>query len=167
MTMNLKPLLLTAAFAAAGLTVSTAHAQSVTANMPVKIEILNACEISTAPTELDFGIHGVLSANIDQFSNISVTCTTGANYNIGLNGGLQLPADTSDRKMSNGTNTVDYQLYQTAARSTVWGNLIGTDTVTSIGTGIEQNFSVYGRVPPQTTPPAGVYNDTVLVTVTY
>lgn len=30
-----------------------------------------------------------------------------------------------------------------------------------------QNPPVYGRVPPQATPPAATYADTVVVTVTY
>jgi spore coat protein U-like protein len=49
----------------------------------------------------------------------------------------------------------------------VWGTTIGTDTVAGNGNGTSQTLTVYGRVPPQTTPPAAVYNDTVNVTVTY
>ena len=33
--------------------------------------------------------------------------------------------------------------------------------------GAAQPLTVYGRVPPQTTPSAGVYTDTVVVTITY
>ncbi|MCW3725648.1 MULTISPECIES: spore coat protein U domain-containing protein [Pseudomonadota] len=32
---------------------------------------------------------------------------------------------------------------------------------------MNQNVSVYGRVPPQTSPPAGSYADTIVVTVTF
>ena len=49
----------------------------------------------------------------------------------------------------------------------MWGTTIGTDTVTGTGNGTAQAITVYGRVPPQTTPPAATYNDTVNVTVTY
>jgi spore coat protein U-like protein len=62
---------------------------------------------------------------------------------------------------------VGYQLYSNAARTAVWGTTIGTDTVAGTGNGNAQALTVYGRVPPQTTPPAAVYNDTVNVTVTY
>ena len=88
MNMNMKYLLLTSAIAAAGLTFSTAQAATVTANMPVQITIENACVISVAPTLLQFGTHGVLAANIDSTSTMSVICTTGALYDIGLNAGL-------------------------------------------------------------------------------
>jgi outer membrane usher protein len=39
--------------------------------------------------------------------------------------------------------------------------------VASTGNGASQPFTVYGRVPPQTTPTPGAYSDTVTVTVTY
>lgn len=163
--MKMKPLLLTAATVAIGLALSPAHAQSVTDDMPVTITIENACEISAAPTTLDFGTHGVLSTDVDNTSTIGVTCTTDAPYDIGLDGGAS--GDTSARTMTDGTNFVEYQLYQETGRTTVWGDTIATDTLADTGTGTEQQISVYGRVPVQATPPAGTYDDTVTVTVTY
>ena len=94
-----------------------------------------------------------------------MTCTTGAIYNIGLGGGGS--GDINARVMTLLTEDVGYQLYQDPGRATLWGDVIGTNTQSSLGTGIEQNFPVYGRVPPQTTPAAGVYTDTVVVTVSY
>ena len=66
-----------------------------------------------------------------------------------------------------GGATVTYSLYRNAAHTQVWGVIIGMNTVPGSGTGLSQNLAVYGRVPPQTTPSAGVYSDTVVVTVTY
>lgn len=163
--MNMKTIPLAAALVSVGLVFAPAHAATVDAQMPVTITIANACEISTAPTTLDFGSHGVLSANVDNTSTISVTCTTDAPYDIGLDGGGS--GDINARTMTLGTDEVGYQLYQAAARTTPWGDTVGTDTVSDTGTGSEQQFTVFGRVPPQTTPPAGTYTDTVTVTVTY
>lgn len=163
--MNLKTSLLGAAVISTCLAFTPVHAQSVTDNMPVTITIQDACDITTAPTTLDFGTQGPLLANVDGVSTIAVTCTTGAAYDIGLDGGGS--GDINARVMTLATDDVGYQLYQEAGRTTVWGDTVGTDTVASTGTGVEQYFSVYGRVPPQATPPAGVYNDTVTVTVTY
>lgn len=154
------------ALATFGLAASSVHAATVTNTMPVKITIQNACNISTtAPTTLDFGTQGPLVANVDQTATITVTCTTGANYNVGLDGGGG--GNINARRMINGTNTVGYQLYSNSGRTTVWGTTIGTDTVAGSGNGTSQTLTVYGRVPAQTTPPAAVYNDTVNVTVTY
>jgi spore coat protein U domain-containing protein, fimbrial subunit CupE1/2/3/6 len=142
------------------------NAATVTNTMPVKITIQNACNVSTtAPTTLDFGTQGPLVANVDQTATITVTCTTGAAYNVGLDGGGG--GNINARRMINGVNTVGYQLYRDTARTNVWGTTIGTDTVSGSGNGTAQTLTVYGRVPPQTTPPAAVYNDTVNVTVTY
>lgn len=153
--------------AVAALAISpAADAATVTNTFQVKITIANACDVTTtAPTNLDFGSQGVLAANVDQTSTITVTCTTSAPYNIGLNGGGS--GNVNARVMTAGTNNVSYQLYQDSGRTTVWGNTVGTDTVSSTGTGSAQPFTVYGRVPPQTTPPAGSYTDTITVTVTY
>ncbi|HKM36029.1 MAG TPA: spore coat U domain-containing protein [Thiopseudomonas sp.] len=165
MNINIKPLLLTVAMVASGLAFTTAQAATVTAPMDVKIEILDACEINMAPTELDFGQHGVLSSVVNATSDMQVTCTTGAAYSIALSGGGS--GDINARVMTLGTDEVEYQLYQEAGRTTVWGETIPTDTVASVGTGTEQDFTVYGQVPVQATPPAGIYTDTVTVTVDY
>ncbi|WP_052497504.1 spore coat U domain-containing protein [Lysobacter sp. A03] len=169
MTMNLKPLLLTAAMVAAGLTVSTAYAQSVpspvTANMGVQIEIVEGCEINVTPTLMNFGTHSVLSTAQDATSDFEVTCTTGASYDIALGGGNS--ADINARVMLNGTEEVQYQLYQEAGHTTVWGDGAEGALLAGTGTGATQPYTVYGEVPAQTTPPEGVYTDTVLVSVIY
>ncbi|MCK9469711.1 MAG: spore coat U domain-containing protein [Porticoccaceae bacterium] len=168
MNMKLKPTLLATALASAGLVVTTAQGATDTANMPVTITIQTACDVSTiAPTTLDFGSHGLLTTAIDATSTITVTCTPTVPYDIGLNAGLNGGGDTDARAMVNGTEDVGYQLYQEVGRATVWGGPSSEFAVTSIGTGIAQPFTVYGRVPPQATPTAGNYTDTILVTITY
>ncbi|MHA1553068.1 MAG: spore coat protein U domain-containing protein, partial [Alphaproteobacteria bacterium] len=52
-------------------------------------------------------------------------------------------------------------------RATNWGDTIDTDTVADTGDGTTQNFTIYGRVPVQTTPAPATYTDTVTITVTY
>jgi spore coat protein U-like protein len=118
------------------------------------------------PQDLNFGSHGVLSANIDATSQLAVTCTPSTAYTIGLNGGNANAAPTV-RKMAKGAERITYGLYQNAARTQAWGESIGTDTVAATGSGLAQNFTVYGRVPPQASPTAGTYTDTIVVTVTY
>jgi spore coat protein U-like protein len=69
--------------------------------------------------------------------------------------------------MTSGANTVTYSLYTSAARTVVWGNTVGTDTVSGSGSGLGRSYTVYGRVPSQTVPPPATYTDTIVVTVTY
>jgi len=109
----------------------------------------------------------VLTTNVDQTSTVQVQCTDTTPYNIGLDAGTGSGATVATRKMTSGGATVNYSLYSDAARTTVWGNTIGTDTVAATGNGSGQNYTVYGRVPAQSTPSAGSYADTVVTTITY
>jgi spore coat protein U-like protein len=144
----------------------SAFAATATTTFQSQIVIQAQCIIISAST-LDFGTQGVLSANVDQTSTIAVQCTNTTPYNIGLDAGTGAGASVATRKMTSGGATVSYSLYTDAGRSTVWGNTVGTDTVSATGNGASQSTTVFGRVPVQTTPAPGTYNDTVTVTVTY
>ncbi len=123
------------------------------------------CQVSA--TDIDFGTTGVLSSNVDAKGSIRVRCTAGVNYQIGLNGGLSGATDPTQRRMSNGSHSVIYGIYRDAAHMQPWGDQLGVNTVAATATGTDQVFTTYGRVPPQPTPPAGTYRDTIVVTVTY
>ncbi len=142
------------------------QAATTTATFNVQMTITSGCAINSA-SALNFGSSGLIAANIDQTSTIQVQCTNTTPYNIGLDAGAGTGATVAVRKMTNSGNTIDYSLYSDSGHTTVWGNTVGTDTVSATGNGAAQNFTVYGRVPPQTTPAAAIYADTVTVTVTY
>jgi len=148
------------------LATNASNAASTTTTFPVQMTITASCTINSATT-LNFGSSGVLTANVDQTSTIQVQCTNTSPYNIGLDAGTGTGATVAARKMANGANTITYSLYSDSGRTTVWGNTIGTDTVAATGNGAAQAYTVYGRVPPQTTPAPAVYADTITVTVTY
>ena len=128
--------------------------------------VTSSCVINSAST-LNFGSQGVLTAAVDNTSTLQVQCTNTTPYNIGLDAGAGSGATVAARKMTNGSATVTYSLYTDAGRATVWGNTVGTDTVAATGNGASQTYTVYGRVPAQTTPAAATYTDTVTLTVTY
>ena len=157
-----------AVFACIGLAGAAQAASPATSNLTVTITIINECTAG-ATTPVAFGSYGVLVANVDAAGTISVTCTTGAPYTISLNAGTG-GGTTTTRKMA-GTgpatgSTVDYKLFSDSARSLNWGNTVG-EIVSRTGTGSAETIDVYARVAPQSTPPAGTYNDMVAVTVTY
>ena len=153
---------------AAGLALASgaAYGTTTTTTFTVQLTITATCIINSAST-LNFGSQGVLTANVDQTSTIQVQCTNTTPYNIGLDAGIGSGATVAVRKMTSGGVTINYSLYSNAGRTTVWGNTIGTDTVASTGNGASQAFTVYGRVPAQTTPAPATYTDTITVTVTY
>jgi spore coat protein U-like protein len=150
-----------------------ADATTTTAQFGVQLQITAECVINSTAT-LDFGSSGVLggaagSTNTDQSSTLQVQCTNTTPYDIGMDAGQTAGGAVSQRLLFNsGTNsTVKYNLYTDAGRSTIWGNTVGTDTVHATGSGASQSYTIYGRVPPQTTPAPATYSDTITVTITY
>lgn len=145
---------------------TVALAASTTTTSTPEIALAPTCTIDSAPT-LNFGNLGILAANVDRSSTIQITCTDAAPYNIGLDSGIGSAATAATRQMTSGSAVVNYSLYSDSAHTTLWGSTVGTDAVAATGNGTGQSYTVYGRVPPQTTPAPGTYTDTVTVTVTY
>jgi spore coat protein U-like protein len=155
--------ILTASFSIAW---GDAKAATATGSFNVQVTIAATCVVTSA-TNLNFGTQGVLAANIDQTNTITVTCTNTTPYNIGLDKGLNGSSVTTRQMKSGGGALINYALYSDSGRTTNWGNTVGTDTVAATGNGSGQAYTVYGRIPPQTTPAPAVYTDTITVTVTY
>jgi spore coat protein U-like protein len=142
-----------------------AHAATRTATFRVSATVQSDCTITA--TDLAFGTLGLLAANVDATSTLTITCTSGANYQIALNPGTVSGSTIEDRKMASGTNQLGFQIYRNAARTQVWGQTSGMDTQGGTGTGAVSTVTVYGRVPPQLTPPAGTYETQITATISY
>ncbi len=129
----------------------------------VDAAVAQNCIVSTTP--VNFGSHGTLNANIDATGTVYVTCTPATSYAIRLDGGGAAAAPTM-RQMTKGSNTITYGLYRNSARDQPWGD---SEEARAHGTGSGsiQSHVVHGRVAPQTTPPVGIYSDTVVVIVDY
>lgn len=155
-------------------TTGAASAATTTANFDVTMTVNALCDVNTvAPTNMAFATPSSFTADIDQTSTITVRCTSGSAYNIGLNAGSSSGATVTTRKMNGLTTTtatIGYNLYRDSGRTQNWGNTPGTDTLAQTANGNAQAFTVYGRVPAASLTPAPIaqsYKDTVMVTVTY
>lgn len=149
-----------------------------TTTFDVTITITASCDISSGANGVEnlvFGSHDSFQTNVDQTTELKVTCTNGAAYNIGLSAGINPSAanDVNARRMkgessspNNAGDYVPYNLYSDASRATVWGETVGTNTIASTGTGAQQTYTIYGRVP-STNYTVGDYRDTVTATVTF
>ena len=131
----------------------------VTANVNVN------CTIQAA--NLNFGDY--INATLNGQSTITLICTNSAEWNIGLNQGTFAGATVTTRKMTGpGSFSLAYSLFSDPARTINWGNTVGTDTVSGVGTGTTEVIPVYGQIPAgQTTAGSGGYVDTITATVTF
>lgn len=127
-------------------------------------EYANACTVSA--NSLQFGsIDPLVSTDHDSTSTVTVTCATTTPYSISFDTG---GGTYAQRLMSSGGNTLLYNIYTSAAYTVVWGDGSGsTSTVSGSADTVGTDHTVYGRVPDQPTAVAGIYSDTIVVTVTY
>jgi spore coat protein U-like protein len=144
-------------------------AASATANLSVSATVINNCLISTAA--LAFGNYDPVdvnaAANLDGTGTVTIACTKGATATIGL--GLGANASGSTRRMTDGSgHYLTYELYQEAARTTVWENAgAGLLSPAAAPSKAARNFTVYGRVASNQDIEAGAYTDTVVATVNF
>ena len=146
------------------LNTNNVHAQTASTTIAVSATVLTDCAVIALP--LVFGNYSSGSNN-DATSTITVTCTIGTPYNIGLDAGGGAGATVTTRKLTSGSDTLDYILYQDASRTIIWGETIGADTISIASAGAIDAHTIYGRSPSGQNVPAGAYTDTVTVTVSY
>ncbi|HEX4894717.1 MAG TPA: spore coat U domain-containing protein [Solimonas sp.] len=145
---------------------AAAAADTATGSFLVSTTVLKSCTV--APTPLAFASYSP-SGDVDGTSTIAVLCTLNTPYKIALDKGANGAAVTTRKmKLTTGADTLNYSLFSDSNRSANWGETLGTDTVDATGTGLLVTHTVYGRIAAsQTTSPAGIYNDTIQVTVNY
>lgn len=143
--------------------------QSTTTTFTVQAAIVSACTV--AATAMTFTNYNPSSGTAnDATSTINVFCTTGTAYTLKLNVGTGGGTFATTRLLTDGTNTLNFNLYTTTARSTIWGDgTSSTGTVTGTGLGLltPSPQTVFGRISAGQDKPASVYLSTVTVTVEY
>ncbi|CAB3762504.1 hypothetical protein GQ57_11315 [Burkholderia sp. MSh2] len=128
--------------------------------------VVNNCNISA--TGVNFGTASVLSGTLTATGSITAQCTNGDAWQIALNGGGSGNVTARQMQRSGGGGTIGYGLYTSASYTNAWGDGTGgSSTVTGIGTGMSQVVTVYGAVPPQTSPAPGNYSDTITATISF
>ena len=135
-------------------------------------------------TGVAFGVYNPLAgANLDATGNVNFSCTRtglldltpGVSYSVQLNmGGSGM---YSQRHLSAGVNTLNYNLYRDAARTLIWGDGTGGSSVQpgsvsfpllSLSSVTRDNdHTIYGRLFGGQNVPAGSYSDTITVTVMF
>lgn len=132
----------------------------------VNASVEASCEIDVG--DMSFGeIPTLITSPEDAQSTVNVRCSQNTPYTITMDRGQHATStDPERRKMKNGSHTLEYGLYQDAARSQPWGEDAGND-LNGTGAGLEQSFPVYGRIHSGQSAYLGTYTDSVIVTVNY
>lgn len=137
-----------------------------TATLAVSATVTTTCTITTSPVAFT-PYDPVAAAPVDAAGGVTVTCTNGSPWWIGLDAGSGGAVAGVSRSMSQSANRLGYELYTDSTRLTVWGNTQPTG-FGAVGTGAAQATPVYGRIAGgQTAVPAGVYADSVVATVNF
>lgn len=138
-----------------------------TATFTVNANLVSDCTIVSAPN-LDFGTIGVQNVAYTGNSTLTVECTPGTAYTVGLDAGSVSGSSVATRYLDGPGGKMSFSLYRDAAFTQVWGVTPGSDTNGGTGTGSTQNYTIYGRIfGMQTTRAPGTYTSTVTVTITY
>jgi spore coat protein U-like protein len=158
---------------AATLLSQNAMAGTDTSNFAVSATVAASCTVD-ASGGLDFGAYDPIVTNAnsgsdaEQAGTINTTCTNGATATLTLDQGANADDGSTDeaplRRMKDGTDFLDYQLYTDSEHTTVWDNTTGQSVT---GTGASSPTTVYGVITKGQNVPAGSYTDTVVATITF
>lgn len=138
--------------------------------IPVTLNVTNDCATITAP-DINFGSAPVAGSFSTQSGTITLVCTKSATYTVGISDGQNTSGGV--RNMLNGAaNLLSYDIYQSTSNNR-WGSVgsqrwSSTAATTTSPDTMTKTYSYTAKIfPTQNTPPAGVYNDTLVVDVAF
>lgn len=134
------------------------------------------CTCTVSGDAVSFGGYVPTAAgDINVAANISVTCKAFVlgviSYEIHLGSGLH--GTVANRKMSNGSSLLIYNIYTNAGRTIIWGDgTNGTGKISDsylllLGATRTETVSMYGKLTSGQNVSAGAYSDTIIATVVY
>jgi len=147
-----------------------ANAGSATATLPVTATVQSACAASADP--MAFAPYTAGGGPVTGFTTITVKCSSGLAFKVALGPGATPGGSVSQRLLSNGSRSLQYNLYTTSDLSSIWGD--GTAGVTLSGVasseGLATSLTVFAELPDSAMnrlAMPGIYSDLVTVTITY
>lgn len=119
------------------------------------------CDVNAQ--QVSFGNYDSIGgAAVDGVGSVNVACDSSVAFTVALTAGS---GTFEDRRMAAGAEQLSYNLYTNSSRTAVWGDGISGSGVSASGTDAE--LTVFGRIGAGQNVPAGIYLDSVTVTVTY
>lgn len=125
-----------------------------------------AAKCSVSASGVAFGNYTATNI-VNITGTVSVTCTKGTAYHVGLNAGLAIGATVTNRSMTGPASALlGYKLFSDSGRTANWGNTSGTGYVSGTGNGSAQTLTIYAQIPASEFVAPGSYTDTITVNVT-
>ena len=122
----------------------------------------NSCNLISA-YDLNFGQMNDLSQAVTSSTAVALSCPLNTSWKVNLDQGMNY--DGTTRRMRKGADYIAYELYRDAQYSQLWNNSGTSQGMDNNGT---QTIPIYGKAGPSATAvPAGEYQDTITVTLTY
>lgn len=122
----------------------------------------NSCNLISA-SDLNFGHMNDLSQAVTSSTTVTLSCPLNTSWKVNLDQGMNY--DGTTRRMRKGSDYIAYELYRDAQYSQLWNNSGASQGTGNNGT---QTIPIYGKAGPSSAAvPAGEYQDTITVTLTY
>lgn len=165
MNKSLTKLAVAAAFSlTAGFVASSAKSATDTGVLNITVNVLQTCSVEGG--SMDFGTYESNQADtVPAIGTITYNGCQAGTVNVALDGGQA--ASEEPRAMTDGQgNSLQYHIFQDAARTAIWGTGDRSQDV-PVADGGSGTWELYGRIIRQQDVPAGSYTDSVNITVTF
>ena len=111
-----------------GLACRAANAGSATANLRVTATVQSACTASADP--MAFATYTTGGGPVAGAAAITVRCPLGLAFKVALDPGATPGGSIRQRLLSNGSQSLEYNLYTASDLSSIWGDGLVTVTIT-------------------------------------
>jgi spore coat protein U-like protein len=135
-------------------------ADTATTNFTVAANVEGACKFSTNPGNIDFGSYDTTSTadNVADHSAFRYKCANGTTYRVYI---------TRTDQMLMGADSLSYELYSNAARTTVFPATAGGVVPKTSSNNGQVSVNIYGKIPNSQDVLPGVYTETDIITIEY
>ena len=136
--------------------------------LPQPLFAASSCSFSSI-TSVSFGAYDVFSAlsNYNGVGSITILCGSGSGPNFVITLSTGQSNTYSSRVMKSGGNSLNYNLYTSAARTVIWGDGTGGSNVMTAAKHSTTSLSIFGEIPAGQDAAVGTYTDSIITTVNF
>ncbi len=133
-------------------------------NRRFRVNVERVCQVSA--TDINLGTYfATTTSPTTRPGTITIQCTPNIMGSISANPGTGSSSYTN-RVLSSGSNTINYNLYTNAGLTTIFGDGTGgSQSISGTTTGGTQITNYYASIPPGQFDPVGTYSSNVVLTL--